>query len=54
MEENGNKSRMGAEGCLLDFFVPPHFEAEVQEVGKFKFKPRLPSGKEREVVNVKD
>lgn len=41
-------------GCWLpNFFAPSHPEAKVQEVRKFKFKPRHPGCKEIVFVNVK-
>lgn len=39
---------------LPDLFVPPHSEADVQEVRKFKYKPRFSGGKESAFVNVQD
>lgn len=48
----GNK-KPGDGTWLPGLFVPPHPEAEVQEVRKFKFKPRRPGCKECSFVNVK-
>lgn len=52
MEENGNKKWAG--NWLPGLFVPPHSEADVQEVRKFKFKRRFSGGKGSAFVNVKD
>lgn len=50
-EEKGNKKWAG--GWLPSFFARSHSEAEVQEVKKFKFKPRLPGCKGSAFVNIK-